>query len=166
MISFYFYHLQNTKMMNNSKLLVFNCTGMSAAQLNMIRNFSSKVTMRPISQKSAERIAKTERDWKENPRWEGIERRYSAADVERLRGSLNMDHSLARHGSERLWKMLNEGPYINALGALTGNQAMQQVKAGLKSIYVSGWQVAADANISGEMYPDQVRFNSILNFKN
>lgn len=144
-------------MMNNTtKLLVFNCSGMSAQQLNAIRQFSSKVTMRPVSQKSAERIAKLERDWKENPRWKGTERRYSAADVERLRGSIDIEHSIAKQGAEKLWKGIHETPYINALGALTGNQAMQQVKAGLKSIYVSGWQVAADANIAGEMYPDQV----------
>jgi len=141
--------------MNSTKLLVFNSSGMSAAQLGMIRNFASNVTMRPVSQKSAERIAKLERDWKENPRWKGVERRYGAADVERLRGSVEIEHSLAKRGSEKLWRSVNETPYVNALGALTGNQAMQQVKAGLKSIYVSGWQVAADANISGEMYPDQ-----------
>lgn len=111
--------------------------------------------MRPVSQKFADRIANLERDWKENPRWKGIERRYSAADVERLRGSADIEHSIAKQGAEKLWKGVNETSYINSLGALTGNQAMQQVKAGLKSIYVSGWQVAADANISGEMYPDQ-----------
>lgn len=142
-------------MMNNTKFLVFNCTGLSSAQLNTMRQFSSKVTMRPIPQKSAERIANLERDWAENPRWKGIERRYSAADVERVRGSVDMEYSLAKQGAEKLWKGINETDYVNALGALTGNQAMQQVKAGLKSIYVSGWQVAADANISGDMYPDQ-----------
>ncbi|BCL76225.1 isocitrate lyase [Jeongeupia sp. HS-3] len=102
-----------------------------------------------------QRIAQLTQDWQENPRWKGITRTYSAADVEKLRGSLQIEHTLARRGSETLWKLLNETPYVHALGALTGNQAMQQVKAGLKAIYLSGWQVAADANISGEMYPDQ-----------
>lgn len=88
-------------------------------------------------------------------RWNGIKRDYTPADVEKLRGSLRIRHTLAEQGSERLWKLLNEEDYINALGALTGNQAMQQVRAGLKAIYLSGWQVAADANLSGQMYPDQ-----------
>ncbi|GAA5786982.1 isocitrate lyase [Chitiniphilus shinanonensis] len=102
-----------------------------------------------------ERIAQIERDWRENPRWKGIERAYTAADVERLRGTLQIEHTLARRGAEKLWTLMHEQPYVHALGALTGNQAMQQVKAGLKAIYLSGWQVAADANIAGEMYPDQ-----------
>ncbi|MBD8874394.1 isocitrate lyase [Rhodanobacter sp. DHB23] len=96
-----------------------------------------------------------ELDWNNNPRWAGIRRHYSAADVVRLRGTVAIEHSLARHGAERLWKSLHEEDFVNALGALTGNQAMQQVKAGLKAIYLSGWQVAADANLAGEMYPDQ-----------
>jgi isocitrate lyase len=96
-----------------------------------------------------------ELDWNNNPRWAGIRRNYSAADVVRLRGTVAIEHSLARHGAERLWKSLLEEDFVNALGALTGNQAMQQVKAGLKAIYLSGWQVAADANLAGEMYPDQ-----------
>ena len=96
-----------------------------------------------------------ERDWQQNPRWAGIERPYSAADVVRLRGSVAIEHSLARHGAEKLWHSLHTRELVNSLGALTGNQAMQQVKAGLESIYVSGWQVAADANEAGEMYPDQ-----------
>jgi len=96
-----------------------------------------------------------QRDWDTNPRWKGITRSYSAADVVRLRGSVHIEHSLARRGAERLWRQLHELPFVNALGALTGNQAMQQVKAGLQAIYLSGWQVAADANIAGEMYPDQ-----------
>ncbi|MGH8801849.1 MAG: isocitrate lyase, partial [Casimicrobiaceae bacterium] len=99
--------------------------------------------------------ARLRKDWAENPRWKGIERRYSAEDVVRLRGSLHIEHTLARHGAETLWKLLHDEPYVSTLGALTGNQAMQQVKAGLKAIYLSGWQVAADANIAGEMYPDQ-----------
>ncbi len=94
-------------------------------------------------------------DWTNNPRWNGITRNYSAADVVRLRGTVHVEHSLARLGAEKLWKYLSNEPFINALGALTGNQAMQQVKAGLKAIYLSGWQVAADANLAGEMYPDQ-----------
>jgi isocitrate lyase len=93
--------------------------------------------------------------WSKSPRWEGITRNYSAEDVLRLRGSFKLDYSIARMGSERLWKLIHEKPYINALGALTGNQAVQQVKAGLEAIYLSGWQVAADANLAGTMYPDQ-----------
>ena len=96
-----------------------------------------------------------QRDWVDNPRWAGITRGYTAADVVRLRGSVHVEHSLARLGADKLWAALQREPYVNALGALTGNQAMQQVKAGLKAIYLSGWQVAADANIAGEMYPDQ-----------
>ncbi len=94
-------------------------------------------------------------DWTNNPRWAGITRPYSAEDVVRLRGTVPVEHSLARLGAEKLWKYLQTEDFVNALGALTGNQAMQQVKAGLKAIYLSGWQVAADANIAGEMYPDQ-----------
>ena len=94
-------------------------------------------------------------DWKNNPRWEGIRRNYSAEDVVRLRGTVGVEHTLARRGAERLWKSLHKEDFVNALGALTGNQAMQQVKAGLQAIYLSGWQVAADANVAGEMYPDQ-----------
>jgi isocitrate lyase len=88
-------------------------------------------------------------------RWRGITRPYSSADVERVRGSLRVEHTLARRGAEKLWQLLQSEDYVAALGALTGNQAMQQVKAGLKAIYVSGWQVAADANLAGQMYPDQ-----------
>src|SRR5947199_2000517 len=88
-------------------------------------------------------------------RWRGITRPYSPADVERVRGSLRIEHTLARRGAEKLWQLLHSEDYVAALGALTGNQAMQQVKAGLKAIYVSGWQVAADANLAGQMYPDQ-----------
>jgi isocitrate lyase len=88
-------------------------------------------------------------------RWRGITRPYSSTDVERVRGSLRVEHTLARRGAEKLWQLLQSEDYVAALGALTGNQAMQQVKAGLKAIYVSGWQVAADANLAGQMYPDQ-----------
>ncbi len=95
------------------------------------------------------------KDWAENSRWKGIKRNYSAEDVVNLRGSVQIEHTLAKRGSEKLWKLLNTEPFVNALGALTGNQAMQQVKAGLKAIYLSGWQVAGDANLAGEMYPDQ-----------
>jgi isocitrate lyase len=94
-------------------------------------------------------------EWKNNPRWKGIERPYTAEDVLRLRGSIHIEHTLARLGAERLWELLQTEPYVNSLGALTGNQAVQQVQAGLKAIYVSGWQVAADANSAGQMYPDQ-----------
>ncbi len=99
--------------------------------------------------------AKIRNDWVENPRWKGIKRGYSAEDVYRLRGSVQIEHTLARRGAEKLWKMCNERPFVNSLGALTGNQAMQQVKAGVPAIYLSGWQVAADANDSLSMYPDQ-----------
>ncbi|MGA2548821.1 MAG: isocitrate lyase [Burkholderiaceae bacterium] len=95
------------------------------------------------------------KDWESNPRWKGIQRGYEASDVVRLRGSVQIEHTLAKRGAEKLWHLLNEEPFVNALGALTGNQAMQQVKAGLKAIYLSGWQVAGDANGAGEMYPDQ-----------
>src|SRR5262245_28555791 len=100
-------------------------------------------------------IAKLKKDWAENPRWSGIKRGYSAEDVVRLRGSLVIEHTLAKLGAEKLWKLCNERPFVNSLGALTGNQAMQQVRAGVPAIYLSGWQVAADANDSLSMYPDQ-----------
>jgi isocitrate lyase len=99
--------------------------------------------------------ADIQQEWNTSPRWAGITRNYSADDVVRLRGTVAIEHSLARLGAEKLWSHLHKEPFVNALGALTGNQAMQQVKAGLKAIYLSGWQVAADANIAGEMYPDQ-----------
>jgi isocitrate lyase len=102
--------------------------------------------------RTAEQIAQ---DWQSNPRWKGIRRAYDASDVVRLRGTVHVEHSLARLGAEKLWKYVNEKPFVNALGALTGNQAMQQVKAGLDAIYLSGWQVAGDANLAGQMYPDQ-----------
>ena len=94
-------------------------------------------------------------DWQTNPRWKGVTRPYSAEDVVRLRGTIHVEHSLAKRGAEKLWQKMAEQPYVNALGALTGNMAMQQVKAGLQAIYLSGWQVAADANTAGSMYPDQ-----------
>jgi len=102
-------------------------------------------------------IEQIRRDWAENPRWADVTRPYPAEEVERLRGSVHVEHTLARRGAEKLWNSLNDDDlgYVNALGALTGNQAMQQVKAGLKAIYLSGWQVAADANSAQTMYPDQ-----------
>src|SRR5438067_3494946 len=100
-------------------------------------------------------IAALEKDWNENPRWKGVRRGYGAADVVRLRGSLLVEHTLAKRGAEKLWRLMHERPYVNSLGALTGNQAVQQVKAGVSAIYLSGWQVAADANDSLQMYPDQ-----------
>lgn len=102
-----------------------------------------------------EQIAQLEKSWAEDSRWKGIKRNYTAEDVVKLRGSLLVRHTLAEKGAARLWKSLHEEDFINALGALTGNQAVQQVKAGLKAIYLSGWQVAADANLAGQMYPDQ-----------
>jgi isocitrate lyase len=102
-----------------------------------------------------QQAAALEKDWATNPRWKGISRSYSATDVVRLRGSVPIEHTLAKRGAEKLWTLVNTEPFVNALGALTGNQAMQQVKAGLKAIYLSGWQVAGDANSNGEMYPDQ-----------
>lgn len=96
-----------------------------------------------------------QRQWATDSRWAGITRPYSADDVRRLRGSISIEHTLARLGAERLWQCMTTEPYLNALGAMSGNQAVQQVAAGLKAIYGSGWQVAADNNLSGEMYPDQ-----------
>ena len=102
-----------------------------------------------------QQIEALEKDWASNPRWKGITRGYSAADVVRLRGSFPIEHTLARRGAEKLWDLLHTEPYVNCLGALTGGQAMQQVKAGVKAIYLSGWQVAADNNSYASMYPDQ-----------
>src|SRR5215475_7418333 len=100
-------------------------------------------------------IAGLERRWAKNPRWAGITRPYTAEDVWRLKGSLDIAYTLAQVGATKLWSLLHDEPYIAALSAVTGNQAVQEVQAGLKAIYVSGWQVAADANTSGQMYPDQ-----------
>ncbi|MBI3647190.1 MAG: isocitrate lyase [Actinobacteria bacterium] len=96
-----------------------------------------------------------EHDWDTHPRWRGVERPYSAEEVVRLRGSIRVEHTIARRGAERLWDLLASGEYVAALGALTGGQAVEMVKAGLRAIYLSGWQVAADANLAGETYPDQ-----------
>src|SRR5271165_6983962 len=100
-------------------------------------------------------IRKIEESWKNDKRWKGIKRSYTGADVYRLRGSIKIEYTLARLGAERLWDLLHTEDFVPALGALTGNQAVQQVEAGLKAIYLSGWQVAADANLAGQMYPDQ-----------
>src|SRR5690606_11009092 len=110
-------------------------------------------------------VRNLQRSWAEDARWQGIKRGYSADEVVRLRGSVMVEHTLARRGAEKLWDLLHTEDFVNALGALTGNQAMQQVKAGLKAIYLSGWQVAGDANIAGEMYPDQSLYpaNSVPN---
>src|SRR5699024_4050130 len=94
-------------------------------------------------------------EWQNNPRWKDVKRSYSATDVIKLRGSLTEENTLARRGAEKLWNLINNEEYIHALGALTGNQAVQQVRAGLQAIYLSGWQVAADANLAGQTYPDQ-----------
>src|SRR5215208_5204119 len=107
-----------------------------------------------LNGKSADGAAQIAREW-ESDRWEGIERPYSAEDVARLRWSMKIEYTLARMGAERLWELMCTRDYVQSLGALTGNQAVQQVKAGLEAIYLSGWQVAADANLAGEMYPDQ-----------
>ena len=100
-------------------------------------------------------IAQLRSEWNESPRWAGVKRPYAAEDVVRLRGSLRVEHTLARQGAEKLWRMMHEQPFVHSLGALTGNQAVQQVKAGVPAVYLSGWQVAADANDSLQMYPDQ-----------
>lgn len=104
---------------------------------------------------STERINTLIANWSTNPRWKGIERPYTAEQVVKLSGSIQIDHSIARLGATRLWNLLHSEKFVGALGAMTGNQAIQQVQAGLKAIYLSGWQVAADANLSGNMYPDQ-----------
>jgi len=106
-------------------------------------------------QERQDEIRTIEQDWATNPRWKGVKRGYAARDVVRLRGSVRIEHTLARRGAEKLWRMMHERPFVNSLGALTGNQAVQQVKAGVPAIYLSGWQVAADANDSLQMYPDQ-----------
>jgi len=104
---------------------------------------------------AAEQAARLSEEWAASPRWRSIKRTYSAQDVIRLRGTVQEEHTLARLGAERLWRLLHERDYVHSLGAVTGNQAVQQVRAGLPAIYLSGWQVAADANLAGETYPDQ-----------
>src|SRR5881396_1774679 len=110
--------------------------------------------------KNPDEMKKADHDWTNNPRWKGISRNYSVSDVRRLQGNVIIEHTLAERGAERLWDLLHTEDYVSALGALTGNQAVQQVKAGLKAIYLSGWQVAADANLAGQMYPDQSLYPS------
>src|SRR6476620_7739832 len=116
---------------------------------------TSKAKGKGLSDVEKNRNKKADRDWANNPRWNGISRNYSVSDVRRLQGNVIIEHTLARRGAEKLWSLLQAEPFINTLGALTGNQALQQVRAGLKAIYLSGWQVAADANLAGQMYPDQ-----------
>src|SRR5438445_6958245 len=113
---------------------------------------SSSTARQGTPQQQADALTK---EWESNPRWKGLKRDYTAADVVRLRGSVQEEHTLARRGAEKLWDLINTNDYINALGALTGNQAVQQVRAGLKAIYLSGWQVAGDANLAAQTYPDQ-----------
>jgi isocitrate lyase len=108
-----------------------------------------------IEERIASEAEALEREWETHPRWKGVERHYSAEDVIRLRGSFLVEHTIARRGAERLWHLVHETEYVHALGALTGGQAVEMVKAGLQAIYLSGWQVAADANLSGHTYPDQ-----------
>src|ERR1700688_1434624 len=129
---------------------------------NTIQQASASPLLNEEQMKEAERTAQyalaqdcLNYEWANNPRWKEIERPYTAEDVLRLRGSIQIEHTLARLGAERLWQLLRTEPYVSALGAMTGNQAVQQVQAGLKAIYVSGWQVAADANDARQMYPDQ-----------
>src|SRR5690625_430512 len=102
-----------------------------------------------------ERAKELQKDWDTNPRLKGIKRPYSAVDVIRLRGSIDIEYTFANMVSKKLWELVNEEDYVNSLGALTGNQAVQQVKAGLKAIYLSGWQVAADATMPGKRNPDK-----------
>jgi isocitrate lyase len=102
-----------------------------------------------------DQVKQLEKEWAESPRWKGVERGYTAADVVKLRGTVQIEHTLARRGSEKLWELVNQEDPCCALGALTGNQAIQEIQAGLKAIYCSGWQVAGDGNSAGEMYPDQ-----------
>ena len=108
-----------------------------------------------IEQRIREQAADLERRWSTDPRWKGVERTYTAEDVIRLQGSFHVEHSIARAGAERLWDLINDTEYVIALGAMTGGQAVEMVKAGLQAIYLSGWQVAADANVAGQTYPDQ-----------
>jgi isocitrate lyase len=111
--------------------------------------------MPPAVTEQARAAEQLDHEWATDPRWRGVKRTYGPEQVIRLRGQVQEEHTLARRGAERLWRLLHEEPYIRALGALTGNQAVQMVRAGLKAIYLSGWQVAADANLAGQTYPDQ-----------
>ena len=102
-----------------------------------------------------EQVKQLEQEWADNPRWKGIKRAFTADNVLQLRGSIKIEHTLATNGANKLWSLMHSEPYVNSLGALSGNQAVQMVQAGLKAIYLSGWQVAADANLAGQTYPDQ-----------
>ena len=115
----------------------------------------SATTTQDIEERIGREAAQLEREWSTDPRWHGVERTYRAEDVVRLRGSFRVERSVAHAGAERLWQLVNDTEYVSALGALTGGQAVEMVKAGLKAIYLSGWQVAADANVAGQTYPDQ-----------
>src|SRR3984885_12991756 len=128
---------------------------MDESRLEGMLNGSASPNGHQVATKIESQAATLHRDWATDPRWSDIERTYSAADVVRLRGSVQEEHTLARLGAERLWSLLHEDGYVSSLGALTGNQAVQQVRAGLKAIYLSGWQVAADANLAAQTYPDQ-----------
>jgi isocitrate lyase len=134
-----------------------NMTTSSQPNRNQHGDNQQKFNQRSSVQQSDKRLNDVQNDWQTSPRWRGITRPYSQQDVDRLKGSIEIEHTLARHGAERLWQLLTDSSesFVPALGATTGNQAVQQVKAGLKAIYVSGWQVAADANNAGQMYPDQ-----------
>src|SRR5439155_7893377 len=135
---------------NNSR------TGRGAEQIVGIRLIGNDVRSVGMNGRiNKKETHELERDWASNPRWHGIRRPYGAAEMLRLRGSLRIEHTFARLGAERLWHLLETRDFVRALGALTGNQAVQQVSAGLEAIYLSGWQVAADANLAGETYPDQ-----------
>jgi len=116
--------------------------------------------MKNIDVITDEDIRTLENYWRNDPRWRGVTRNYSGENVLRLRGTLKIEHTVADQTSRKLWALLNREPYVNALGALTGNQAVQMVEAGLKAIYLSGWQVAADNNLAGSMYPDQSLYPS------
>jgi len=141
--------------------VVSRLTGSATSTFKANQSFKALFnSVRSGSQYTAPTAAQLENDWASNPRWADVKRNYTAEDVARLRGTLVPEHTIAKRGAEKLWNYLTTQPYIHALGALTGNQAVQQVKAGLKAIYVSGWQVAADANTAGEMFPDQSLYPS------
>src|SRR5262252_4925039 len=121
----------------------------------MMRRVNFDFSQDPLMNTRELEAVSIKQDWDANPRWKGVTRGYTAGDIVRLRGSVQIEYTLAKRGAEKLWAMCRERPYVSSLGALTGNQAMQQVKAGVPAIYLSGWQVAADANDSLAMYPDQ-----------
>jgi isocitrate lyase len=150
--------VQYIEHITNDETYIYQETAMSTHDQGMNRQHVSNAPWMNGEERSAQRALAQdcmEHEWANNPRWKGVQRSYKAEDVLRLRGSIHIEHTLARLGAERLWELLEDEPYVKALGAVTGNQAVQQVQAGLKAIYVSGWQVAADANNAGQMYPDQ-----------